>query len=74
DDFMSPWTFTSNDGRFEMDFVPIIDRAADSNIGIIRSNQHQVFGLFTGIATLDDGTVINVKDFLGFAEKVFNKW
>lgn len=74
DDFMSPWTFTSNDGRFEMEFVPIIDRAADSNVGIIRSNQHQVFGLFSGKAILDDGTVINVKDFLGFAEKVFNKW
>ena len=73
-DFMSPWTFTSDDGRFEMDFVPVIDRASCTDVGIIKSDQHQVFGRFTGKAVLDDGTVINVKDFPGFAEKVENKW
>ena len=26
DDFLSPWRFTSDDGRFEMKFVPILDR------------------------------------------------
>ena len=74
DDFMSPWTFTSDDGRFEMDFKPIIDRAANTDFIILGSNQHQVFGNFTGKAVLDDGKVIEVKDFLGFAEKVSNKW
>ena len=74
DDFMSPWTFTSDDGRFEMDFKPIIDRAANTDFIILGSNQHQVFGNFTGKAVLDDGKVIEIKDFLGFAEKVSNKW
>lgn len=74
EDYLSPWTFTSSDGRFEMDFEPIIDRHSDTNVGIIRSNQHQVFGKFTGKAVLDDGTVIEIKDFLGFTEKVYNKW
>ena len=73
-DFMSPWTFTSDDGRFEMDFVPIHDRASCTDVKLIKSDQHQVFGNFTGRATLDDGTVIEVKDFPGFAEKVENKW
>ena len=57
-----------------MDFVPIIDRHTDSNAVVIRSNQHQVFGRFTGSAVLDDGTVIKIKDFIGFAKKVHNKW
>ena len=74
DDFMSPWTFTSSDGRFEMDFAPILDRAANVTVGPLGSDQHQVFGRFTGKAVLDDGTVIEVKDMLGFAEKVRNKW
>jgi len=74
DDFMSPWTFTSSDGRFEMDFVPIMDRASNTDFVILGSDQHQVFGKFTGKAILDDGKVIEIKDFLGFAEKVFNKW
>ena len=74
EDYMSPWTFTSDDGRFEMDFVPIIDRAACTDVKLICSDQHQVFGRFTGKAVLDDGKEIYIKDFLGFAEKVHNKW
>lgn len=74
EDYMSPWTFTSDDGRFEMDFVPIIDRAACTDVKVICSDQHQVFGRFTGKAVLDDGKEIYIKDFLGFAEKVHNKW
>ena len=73
-DFMSPWTFTSDDGRFEMDFVPVMDRASCTDVLVIKSDQHQVFGKFTGKAVLDDGTVIEVKDMPGFAEKVENKW
>ncbi len=74
EDYMSPWTFTSDDGRFEMAFAPIIDRAAKTDFKLLCSDQHQVFGRFTGKAVLDDGTVINIKDFIGFAEKVYNKW
>ena len=74
EDYLRPWTFTSDDGRFEMDFVPILDRAACTDVKLIKSDQHQVFGRFTGTAVLDDGTAVRVKDFLGFAEKVENKW
>lgn len=72
--FLKPWTFSSEDGRFEMDFVPVIDRAARTNALIIESDQHQVFGRFTGRAVLDDGTALELKDFLGFAEKVRNRY
>lgn len=72
--FMEKWTFTSDDDRFEMDFTPILDRAANTDLKIVGSNQHQVFGHFTGRVTLDDGTVLHIKDMLGFAEKVSNKW
>lgn len=74
DDFLNPWTFTSNDGRFDMDFQPILDRHSNANLLVIQSNQHQVFGRFSGKAILDDGAIINVKDFSGFAEKVVNRW
>ena len=74
ENYMEPWVFTSDDGRFEMDFVPVLDRASDTNALVIRSDQHQVFGRFTGRAVLDDGTEIAVKGFFGFAEKVKNKW
>ncbi|MFA5340400.1 MAG: DUF2804 domain-containing protein [Clostridia bacterium] len=74
DDFLAPWKFISNDNRFEMDFVPIIDRSSYTSLGIIKSDQHQVFGKFSGHVILDNSEKIEIKDFIGFAEKVFNKW
>ena len=72
--YTDPWTFTSSDGRFEMEFVPIIDRAAKIDIKVIITDQHQVFGRMSGKAILDDGTVIEVKNCLCFAEDVHNKY
>ena len=74
DNYLKPWKFTSSDNRFEMDFRPIIDRNAESNLIFLKSIQHQVFGYFTGKAVLDDGREVYIKDFFGFAEKVTNKW
>ncbi len=74
DDFLSPWRFTSSDGRFELDFEPIHDRADKINVLFLVSDQHQTFGRFNGTVTLDDGRVLNIKNLLGFAEKVHNKW
>lgn len=74
EDYLSPWKFTSDDNRFYMDFTPQLDRKSLTSLVVLKSDQHQVFGRFTGRVTLDDGTVLPVKDFFGFAEKVENKW
>jgi hypothetical protein len=71
---MKPWKFSSSDGRFEMDFEPVLDRAAMIDAKIIVSDQHQVFGRLNGTAILDDGTKLEVRDMLMFAEKVHNKY
>ena len=73
-DYMKPWTFTSTDGRFEMDFVPVLDRAAKIDVKLIVTDQHQVFGRMSGKAVLDDGTVLEIKDLMCFAEDVHNKY
>ena len=70
----APWRFSSDDGRFEMDFEPLMDRAAHVDLKILRSVQHQVFGRFTGKAVLDGGEVLDVKGLTGFAEEVQNRW
>ncbi len=72
--YLNVWNFTSDDNRFYMDFTPVLDRSALTSAIVIKSDQHQVFGRFTGRVTLDDGTVLPVRDFFGFAEKVENKW
>ncbi|MCF7826998.1 MAG: DUF2804 domain-containing protein, partial [Candidatus Marinimicrobia bacterium] len=53
---------------------PILDRYSNTNMLVIQSWQHQVFGRFTGQVTLDDGTVLAIDNLLGFAEKVKNRW
>ncbi len=72
--YMDPWKFTSSDGRFEMDFVPVLDRAACLDYKVIVSDQHQVFGRMSGTAILDNGEKIQVKDMMCFAEKVHNRY
>ena len=73
-DYLSPWRFTSSDGRFEADFTPILDRSAYTSFKVLLSDQHQVFGFFSGKAILDSGKEIKFENFLGFAERVRNKW
>ncbi|WP_044915953.1 DUF2804 domain-containing protein [Butyrivibrio sp. WCE2006] len=72
--YLEPWKFTSSDKRFEMDFVPVLDRSACLDYKLIVSDQHQVFGKMSGTAVLDDGTKISVKDMMCFAEKVHNRY
>ena len=74
DSYLSPWKFTSSDGRFEMNFEPVLDRAACLDYKLIVSDQHQVFGKMTGKAILDDGQEIIIRDVLCFTEKVHNRY
>ena len=72
--YTDPWTFTSSDGRFEADFVPVLDRAAKLDFKLLVSDQHQVFGRMSGRAVLDDGTEVRFRDLMCFAEKVHNRY
>ena len=70
----SPWRFSSNEGRFEMTFEPVLDRIENVNAFVFRSIVHQVFGRFTGTVVLDSGEKIEVCELMGFAEDVRNRW
>ncbi len=74
DDFLSPWKVHDSEGRLDLTFVPILDRASKTDVLVICSDQHQVFGHFSGKAVLDDGTELQLNGLLGFAEKVKNRW
>lgn len=74
DDYLKLWRITSGDGRFEMEFEPVLDRAAQISALIVSSDQHQVFGKMSGKAFLDDGKFIELKDFMCFVEKVHNRY
>jgi hypothetical protein len=56
--FTEPWRFYSSDNRFEADFRPVLDRQSCTDFKALKSDQHQVFGFFTGRAVLDDGQIV----------------
>lgn len=72
--FTETWQFSSSDNRLNLRMEPIFDRASKVDVGLIGSDQHQVFGRFYGTCILDDGTEVNVDGAVGFAEKVKNRW
>lgn len=73
-DYMKPWHFTDNQGRLDLTFTPFKDRTAITNLGIIFSEVHQMFGRYNGKVISDQGEVILVKDLLGFAEEHHARW
>lgn len=73
DDFMGEWKFTSESGDIELTFTPIFNRHSNTNALIIQSNQNQVFGRFSGKIIVEGKTYV-LKNLLGFAEKVMNRW
>jgi len=73
-EYLKPWKITSSDGRFEMDFEPLIDRASETDFKIIGSWQHQVFGYLTGTIILDNGEKLELDRFLCGVEVVRNKY
>lgn len=72
--YMAKKRFTSDDGRFEMEFTPIYDRYTEAKALFLDNRCHQLFGTFNGKAVLDDGQVIEVKDLVAFAEHAVNNW
>lgn len=71
--YLEPWKFTSKDDMIHLEFKPILDRNSYTNAWILKSDQHQVFGHFSGYFKVDNKK-IKIKDMIGFAERVENKW
>ena len=75
DDFMKDWHITSKKGDIDLHFHPLFVRHGGGNVILVKSIQNQVFGVFSGRFTLNDGQeIVEIHDKIGFAEKVFNRW
>ncbi len=74
DDYMQPWQFKDSQGRLNLTFTPFKDRTARTNLGVIFSEVHQMFGLYTGWAVLDTGERVEIRDLTGFAEEHRARW
>lgn len=73
-DYMNPWKFSDNQERLNLSFTPFKDRLAKTNLGIITSEVHQMFGRYNGQVTTHDGKVLEIKNLIGFAEEHRARW
>lgn len=72
--FKQPWRMVSPDGRLDLIFEPFLERVAATNLLVITSEVHQMFGRYRGTARSDDGETIAIEGLIGFAEEHHAKW
>lgn len=72
--FKKPWRMNSRDGRLELEFKPFFERVAKTNVLILSSEVHQMFGRYSGFAVTDEGERIEIKDLTGWAEEHRARW
>lgn len=73
-DFMRPWRMHDEDGRLALEFTPFLDRTARTNLLLIASEVHQMFGRYRGTARTDEGESLQIDGLIGWAEEHRARW
>jgi hypothetical protein len=73
-DYNKNWKFRDTAGRLELDFTPFVERVAQTDLKLIFSEVHQMFGRYNGMVVSQEGEEIIVKDLVGFAEEHHARW
>jgi hypothetical protein len=71
-DFMRPWKMRSD--RADLEFTPLLERTAKTNLLLIRSEVHQMFGHYRGTVVDDHGDRLRIEDVPGWAEEHRARW
>ncbi len=72
--FKRPWRMTAPDGRLDLEFVPFVERVAKTDLFVLSSEVHQMFGRYHGTVRADDGEVVRLEGLVGFAEEHHARW
>lgn len=73
-DFKRPWRMLCPDGRLDLEFEPFLERVAATNLLLIASEVHQMFGRYHGTVQTDDGETVRLDGLTGFAEEHYARW
>lgn len=71
---MRPWRVTSPDGRLDLVLTPTFDRHSRTELGVLGTEVHQVFGRWAGRYVADDGREHAFDGLVGFAEESRSRW
>lgn len=58
----------------QLTFSPFFERTATTNIKIMKSSIHQLFGYYNGTILLDNGETLIIKQLLGSVDRLIAKW
>jgi hypothetical protein len=73
-EFMRPWRLSASDDRLKLTFEPFLERVAKTNLLLIASEVHQMFGRYSGEVVTDEGERIKVDGLIGWAEEHHARW
>ncbi len=73
-DFKRPWRMVAPDGRLDLTFTPFLERVAKTNLLVITSEVHQMFGRYSGTVVADDSARVALDALTGFAEEHRARW
>jgi len=74
-DFMKPWRVrTEPPGQIDLRFEPFFERVAATNLLLLRSNVHQMFGRYSGSVIPDGGVPVEIEGLLGWVEQHEARW
>jgi hypothetical protein len=72
---MKPWKIkTQNSNQVDVVFEPFFERVAATNVLVVKSDVHQLFGKFSGRVLLNKGEKIRLEGLVGCAEEHKAKW
>jgi hypothetical protein len=70
DAWLAPWRVRAPaSGALDLRFTPGLERVAALNVGLVRSEVHQLFGRWSGSLRAAGGEAIEVRDLVGWAEE-----
>jgi hypothetical protein len=72
--YMKPWKFGDSQGRLALDFTPFTERVAQTDLKVIFSEVHQMFGRYNGYVVADDSEQVQIVNLVGFAEQHHARW
>jgi hypothetical protein len=75
DKIMDPWKVSTEGGNLNLSFVPRGERAQKINMaGLIKSDFHQPFGMYSGEFKDDSGSIYPFANFFGLAEQHITRY
>lgn len=68
------WEINSQDSSLNLSFKPFLVRLAKTDLKVISSFLHQVFGYYSGTLKSESGELIKIENVLGWIEEHKAKW